>query len=49
MVTIAAYPPCVAVDPEGFGIATLGAYKEFVFHAMNHSTRVCTGGGEDAV
>jgi nuclear pore complex protein Nup210 len=32
VVTIAAYPPLVAVEPEdGIGIVTLGAYKEYVF------------------
>ena len=31
VVTIAAYPPLVPVDPETIGIVTLGAYKVFIF------------------
>lgn len=31
VVTIAAYPPLVAVDPEMVAVVTLGTYKEFVF------------------
>lgn len=31
VVTIATYPPLVAVDPERVAVVTLGAYKDFVF------------------